>query len=110
MEVLEVELRASLSVFGGVTRSVGMILTYCLAALLPWYKVSYLASLPPIAAFILLLNSPESPVFLVSKGKLEKAESSLKQLYTERFDAETGELIGLLLLLQHLLLLRHLLL
>ena len=87
VEVVQKELRASLSVFGGVTRSVGMILTYILAAFLPWYSVSYLGSLPPLLAFTLLLNSPESPVFLVAKGKLEKAEKSLKKLYSEKFDA-----------------------
>ena len=70
--LMKKELRGSLSVMNGVTRSVGMILTYLLAALLPWYSVSYVGSLAPLAAFVLLLNSPESPVFLLTKGKIDK--------------------------------------
>ena len=80
------ELRGSLEVFSGVTRSFGMILTYTLGAFFPWYSLPYLGLLPPIAAFILLLNSPESPVYLVGKGEIARAEESLARLNNEKFD------------------------
>ena len=85
-EVVSKELRGSLEVFQGVTRSFGMILTYALGAFFPWYSLPYIGLLPPIAAFILLLNSPESPVYLVSKGEIPGAEKSLARLNNEKFD------------------------
>ena len=51
----------------GVTRSVGMIIMYICGAFLPWYQTAYVGMIFPLIAAILLLNSPESPVFLVSK-------------------------------------------
>ena len=87
VEVVKKELRGSLEVFSGVTRSLGMILTYCLGAFFPWYSLPYLGLLPPIAAFILLLlNSPESPVYLVGKGEIPRAENSLARLNNDKFD------------------------
>ena len=68
-----------------------MILTYSLAAVMPWYNLSYVGLLAPIAAFLLLLHSPESPVFLVNKGDLAGAEAALIKLYSAKFDA-VGEL------------------
>ena len=86
VEVVKKELRGPLEVFSGVNRSLGMILTYSLGAFFPWYSLPYLGLLPPIAAFILLLNSPESPVYLVRKGRISEAENSLARLNNEKFD------------------------
>ena len=85
-EIASKELRGSLEVFNGVTRSFGMILTYLLGAFFPWYTLPYIGVLPPLAAFILLLNSPESPVYLVKKGEIPRAEQSLAKLNNEKFD------------------------
>ena len=85
-EIASKELRGSLEVFQGVTRSFGMILTYALGAFFPWYTLPYIGVLPPLAAFILLLNSPESPVYLVKKGEIPRAEQSLARLNNEKFD------------------------
>ena len=86
VEVVKKELRGPLEVFSGVNRSLGMILTYSLGAFFPWYSLPYIGILPPIAAFILLLNSPESPVYLVAKGEIPQAEKSLARLNSEKFD------------------------
>ena len=56
----------------GVTRSVGMIIMYICGAFLPWYQTAYVGMIFPLIAAILLLNSPESPVFLVSKVNFHK--------------------------------------
>ena len=40
----------------------------------------------PLLNFILLLNSPESPVYLVAKGEIPQAEKSLARLNSEKFD------------------------
>ena len=68
-----------------------MIMTYSLAAVMPWYSLSYVGCCAPVAAFLLLLHSPESPVFLVNKGDVAGAEASLRKLYSEKFDV-VGEI------------------
>ena len=85
-EVVKKEYRGSFSIFEGVTRSIGMILTYALGAILPWYNIAYIGIFFPVLAFIILLVSPESPIYLISKGKKEKAEKSLKRLHHGTFD------------------------
>ena len=57
-----------------------MIVTYSLGAFMSWNNIAYVGVIFPIIAFFLFLNSPESPVFLVSRGEKEKAEQSLKRL------------------------------
>lgn len=80
VEVVKKEYRGSFSVFEGVKRSLGMILIYAIGAFLPWYNIAYIGLAVPLVALFLLLLSPESPIFLVSKGRMEKAEQSLKRL------------------------------
>ena len=57
-----------------------MIMVYALGACMSWNNIAYVGIVSPAVAFILLLKSPESPVFLVSKGEIELAELSLKRL------------------------------
>ena len=57
-------------VFTGVTRSIGTIFVYILGAIIPWYYIAYFATIFPLLSAMLLLYSPESPVHLVSKGKM----------------------------------------
>jgi facilitated trehalose transporter len=80
VEVSSKEFRGSFSIFEGVLRSIGLILVFCFGALIPWYQIAYFAPVFPLLAFLLLLNSPESPVFLVSCGKIEEAEASIGKL------------------------------
>ena len=62
---------------------------YAFGAFVPWYQIAYFAPIVPVTAFLVLLKSPESPVFLVSKGRIEDAENSLKQLKYEGYDYQT---------------------
>ena len=78
-EVTKKELRGSFSVFEAVSRSIGMIIIFASGAFVEWYHVAYLGAVVPIlAVIILILVSPESPVFYASKGKMDKAERSLR--------------------------------
>lgn len=84
VEIVSRDLRGSFSVFEGVTRSVGMIIMYICGAFLPWYQTAYVGMIFPLIAAILLLNSPESPVFLVSKGKIDEAENTIRKVKPEQ--------------------------
>ena len=86
VEVSSREFRGSFSIFEGVLRSVGMILVYTCGAFLPWYQIAYWAPVFPFVAFVVLLKSPESPVYLVAKGRREEAREALKRLKYDDYD------------------------
>ena len=86
VEVSSKELRGSFSIFEGVSRSLGLILVYGFGALLPWYQIAYFAPVLPITAFLCLLNSPESPVYLLQKGRHKEAEMALEKLQNDKKD------------------------
>ena len=90
-EVTSKELRGSFSVFEGVTRSMGMITIYAFGAVMSWNHVAFAGIIFPIIGFLLLFNSPESPIFLVSEGEIEKAKESLKKLKTIKNVSEEVE-------------------
>ena len=86
VEVVSKELRGSFSVFEGVTRSLGMILTYSLGAVLPWHLIPAVGAVFPVLASLLLLHSPESPVHLAARGRLQEAERALRRLTSSSHD------------------------
>ena len=57
-----------------------MIVVYALGAFMSWNNIAYVGILPPAIAFLLLMKSPESPVYLIMIGEMERAERSLKRL------------------------------
>ena len=68
---------------------------YGCGAFLPWYEIAYFAPVFPLFALLLLLKSPESPVYLIQKGKFEDAEIALTKLKHDEYDvAEEIKLIS----------------
>uniref|UniRef100_A0A8D8UZF7 Facilitated trehalose transporter Tret1 n=1 Tax=Cacopsylla melanoneura TaxID=428564 RepID=A0A8D8UZF7_9HEMI len=80
-EVARPDLRGALICIGPAITSLGMVIVYALGAVLHWRTVAWLALayvlIPLVASF---LWCPESPVWLISKGRGEQALSSLKYL------------------------------
>jgi len=77
-EVARPELRGSLISFGPTLASFGMVLCYLKGAYINWKIVAYLStaySLIPI--FMVQFLVPESPVWLISKGRKQDAKKSL---------------------------------
>lgn len=82
-EVARADLRGSLISSGPTIASFGMILSYLAGAFLNWRILALLSMFFTIFPVVLIsIYVPESPVFLVSRGKIEAAAKSLKYLYS----------------------------
>ncbi|XP_023247645.1 facilitated trehalose transporter Tret1-like, partial [Copidosoma floridanum] len=84
-EVARPELRGSLISFGPTLASLGMVLAYLEGFLLHWRIVAWLSLVFGILpVFLVQIFVPESPVWLVSKGRFEQARKSLERLYQSK--------------------------
>lgn len=89
-EVSRPELRGSLMSFGPTLASFGMVVCYAKGALLPWRLVAWLSIIYAVLpVFLVQLFVPESPVWLVSKGRTAEAKKSLEWLY--KSDVKQGK-------------------
>lgn len=61
--------------------SLGMVLAYLKGWLINWRLVAWLCNIYTIVPAILIMFIPESPAWLVSKGRDEQAGKSLDWLY-----------------------------
>ena len=78
-EVARPELRGSLMSFGPTLASFGMLLAYLMGAFVSWRLVAWLSIIfAVIPIFLIQFIVPESPVWLVTKGKIEEARKSLE--------------------------------
>lgn len=81
-EVARPELRGSMISFGPTLASFGMVLAYLKGAYLHWRLVAWLCIIYAVVPIILVqFLVPESPLWLVSKGRIEDARKSLEWLY-----------------------------
>lgn len=79
-EVARPELRGSMISFGPTLASFGMVLSYLKGAYLDWRLVAWLNIIYAVVPVVLVeLWVPESPVWLVSKGRIEDAKKSLER-------------------------------
>ncbi|XP_025416578.1 facilitated trehalose transporter Tret1-like isoform X2 [Sipha flava] len=76
-EISEPRLRGSLSSLGSTATRVGTLLTYVLGSFFGWRTVAMLSAICPIVCICLIVIIPESPVWLVAKGKNDKAEKAM---------------------------------
>lgn len=82
-EVARPDLRGSLISTAPTLASAGMVIVYAKGAFMSWRLVAYLSIIYTILPVILIqIFVPESPVWLVSKGRIEDAAKSLKFLYS----------------------------
>ena len=81
IEITSKEFRGSFSVLESVLRCTGSVLVYALGFSFRWWEIASFASLVPITAFISCMFVPESPVFLVKKGRLAEAELSFSRTF-----------------------------
>ncbi|KAK0175161.1 hypothetical protein PV327_008936 [Microctonus hyperodae] len=81
-EVARPELRGSLLSFGPTLASFGMVLAYLQGAYINWRLVAWLCIIYAVVPiFLIQFLVPESPVWLVSRGRIDEAKKSLEKLY-----------------------------
>ena len=81
-EISDPHIRGALNSFCPLMAAFGMLLAYATGAIMSWRLAAgmnvFLALIP---AFLIQFFAAESPVWLVKKGKIEKASESLRYLY-----------------------------
>uniref|UniRef100_A0A1B6MDF6 Major facilitator superfamily (MFS) profile domain-containing protein n=1 Tax=Graphocephala atropunctata TaxID=36148 RepID=A0A1B6MDF6_9HEMI len=88
-EVARADLRGTLLCLGPSLASLGLVMVYTMGAFLHWRMTSWISIACCILPLLLMyLLSPESPVWLVSRGKTEEALKSLT--YFHRRDKKAG--------------------
>jgi facilitated trehalose transporter len=79
-EVSQPHLRGMLTALSSVALSFGVLFQYTLGAFMSWKNLSAVSCVIPLAAIIGMCCLPETPNYLVSKHKHEKAIKSLSKL------------------------------
>lgn len=78
-EVARPELRGSMISFGPTLASFGMVLAYLKGAYIPWRIVAWCSTIYAVVPiFLVQLFVPESPVWLVSKGRYDEAKAAVE--------------------------------
>ncbi|XP_061705322.1 facilitated trehalose transporter Tret1-2 homolog isoform X2 [Cydia pomonella] len=72
-EIAQDSLRGILGSFGILLLSIGLLIMYAMGAYMNYYTVLWIVTWVPVLNLIALLVIPESPGFLVKKGKVEEA-------------------------------------
>lgn len=79
-EVTQPHLRGMLTALSSVALSFGVLMQYTLGAFLDWKMLSAVSCFVPVIAFIGMCMLPETPNYLISHQKPEKARLSLAKL------------------------------
>lgn len=77
-EIARADMRGSLISSAPAYASLGMVLAYLKGWFMSWRMVAWLSLIYTIVPSILIMLIPESPVWLISKGKIEQARKSLE--------------------------------
>ncbi|RZC37799.1 facilitated trehalose transporter Tret1 [Asbolus verrucosus] len=80
-EIARKDMRGSLLSFGPSFVSLGMVVAYLKGWLLQWRTIAWLCNLYIIVPFLLLFLIPESPIWLISRGRFEEAKKALLWLH-----------------------------
>jgi len=90
-EISTPELRGQLSIFMPLAANTGNLLMYIFGYLLPWRLTTLPGAVLPLLPVLLVFLLPETPVWLVSRGRKDEAEKvlcSLRGLSSEQVQNE----------------------
>ncbi|SPP73539.1 facilitated trehalose transporter Tret1-like [Drosophila guanche] len=93
-ETLHPQVRGSLGLMPTLLGNGGLLLCYAFGSFLNWYLLAFAGAVFCIPFIILMLFVPETPRYLLSRGKTEQAQKSLAWLRGKHgdIDAEMKEL------------------
>lgn len=74
------EVRGRLSSLSKIFNQIGILISFSLGAYFDWQKLALVVALAPTLLFISILKLPETPSYLLLKGKDEEAAKSLQWL------------------------------
>ncbi|KAJ3618249.1 hypothetical protein MTP99_006269 [Tenebrio molitor] len=80
-EIARKDMRGALLSFGSTFVALGTLLIYLKGWLISWRLIAWLGNIYVIVPFILQFTLPESPLWLISKGRIEEAKKSLQWLH-----------------------------
>ncbi|XP_028039554.1 facilitated trehalose transporter Tret1-like [Bombyx mandarina] len=72
-EISQNNIRGTLGVIMTISQNAGYLIMYSMGAYMEYYTVLWIAAVPPILNLLLMLFAPESPAFLLKKGKVSEA-------------------------------------
>lgn len=76
-EIAEVRIRGAVGIYLDIMFNVGVLYVYVFGAIVPYVWMSIACTILPILFAVTFFWMPESPVYLLSKGQIDKAEKSL---------------------------------
>ncbi|XP_017782106.1 PREDICTED: facilitated trehalose transporter Tret1-like [Nicrophorus vespilloides] len=79
-EIARADMRGSLISCGPTYASLGMVLLFLKGWFLNWRTVAWLCNIYTVVPAILIMFIPESPVWLVSKGRVDQAKKAIEWL------------------------------
>nr|XP_018915851.1 PREDICTED: facilitated trehalose transporter Tret1-like isoform X1 [Bemisia tabaci] len=79
-EISHPSLRGVLTTYSSMYTTIGFLVVYFLGSLTDWRHVALYSSLAPIICVLALSQVPETPMWLMSKGRSEEALHSLQWL------------------------------
>ncbi|XP_018007854.1 facilitated trehalose transporter Tret1 [Hyalella azteca] len=85
-EISSSDIRGMLGTSFQLMLGTGIVYSYSFGALVWWDDLAFICCVPPAVFFVLVFFNPETPAFLVTKGRKEKAEETLQQLRGRSWD------------------------
>ncbi|XP_059044940.1 facilitated trehalose transporter Tret1-like [Achroia grisella] len=79
-EVLQPEVRGALGLLPTAFGNTGILLAYIVGSYLDWSNLAFFGAALPIPFFLLMLLTPETPCWYVTKGRVEDARKTLQWL------------------------------
>ncbi|KAG6794506.1 facilitated trehalose transporter Tret1 isoform X1 [Apis mellifera caucasica] len=79
-EVTQPHLRGMLTAFASIGVSTGVLIEYFLGSVLTWNVCAAISGILPLAALLLMFFFPETPSYLISRSRPEKAREALQQV------------------------------
>ncbi|CAD7011652.1 facilitated trehalose transporter Tret1 [Ceratitis capitata] len=92
--ISQTEVRGIIGSFFQLFITTGVLFGFTVGGLTKTFMFSIICAIPPLVFAIIFIYMPDSPIFLISKGRLEAAQKSMEWLRGKDFDfsAEFNEM------------------